>query len=427
MKVLVIGAGGREHALVYALNKSDSVSEVFILPGNGGINKVAQAVGIAVKDHAAIAAFCKQNTIGLVVVGPEDPLVDGMVDSLEAEGIKCFGPRASAAKIEGSKAFMKECAAKYNIPTAFFESFTDAEAAKDFIRERGAPIVVKTDGLAAGKGVIIAQTEKEAFDAVDEMFGGRFGDAGQKIVIEEFLTGEEASFFAICDGETAIAFGSAQDHKAVGEGDTGPNTGGMGTYAPAPVVTADVHQKIMDNLVMPLVKGMNGDGMPYKGVLFVGAMVKNGEPTLLEYNVRFGDPECQVLMARLASDLLPILLASCDAKLDACDIRFHDKTALCVVMAAKGYPASYEKGTVIGNLDAAGADGDVIIYHAGTVEKDGKILANGGRVLGVTALADDIVQAQSKAYAAVDKIDWKEGFCRRDIGWRAVEYLKKVS
>lgn len=424
MKILVIGAGGREHALVCALNKSDTVEQIFSLPGNGGINKIATFVDISVKDFQEISNFCKENLIDLVVVGPEEPLVDGIVDFLEDEGIKCFGPSAAAARIEGSKEYMKQLAKKYNIPSAEFESFTDANLAKEYVKSKQTPIVIKTDGLAAGKGVIIAESISEANKAIDEMFAGRFGEAGQKVVIEEFMTGEEVSFFALSDGENAIAFGSVQDHKAVGEGDTGPNTGGMGTYSPAPVVTDEIHEQIMDTLINPLIYGMHKDGIPYKGVLFAGVMIVDGKPKLLEYNVRFGDPECQVLMTRLKSDLAPILLASCNKKLDECDIEFHDKSVICVVMAANGYPAAYKKGTEIKNTEVAEKDYNVIIYHAGTKYDDSKLLANGGRVLGVTAIEDNIINAQKVAYEAIDKIDWDEGFCRKDIGWRAIERCK---
>jgi len=421
MKILVVGAGGREHALVCALDKSDMVEQIYSLPGNGGINKIATFVDISVKDFYKISNFCKENLIDLVVIGPEEPLVEGIVDYLEDEGIKCFGPSAAAAKIEGSKEYMKQLAKKYNIPSAEFESFTDAESAKEYVKSKKIPIVIKTDGLAAGKGVIIAQSLSEANSAIDEMFAGRFGSAGQKIVIEEFMTGEEVSFFAISDGENAIAFGSVQDHKAVGEGDTGPNTGGMGTYSPAPVVTDKIHEEIMDSIINPLIYGMNNDGIPYKGVLFAGVMIVDGKPKLLEYNVRFGDPECQVLMTRLKSDITPILLASCDKKLDECEIEFHNKSVICVVMAANGYPANYEKGTEIRNLEEAESNDNVLIYHAGTKFDDSKLLATGGRVLGVTAIEDNIINAQKRAYEAIDKIDWNEGFCRRDIGWRAIE------
>lgn len=428
MNILVIGSGGREHALVYALNRSPSLDTLYALPGNGGINQDATAVDIPVSDHDAIATFCKKHNIGLAVIGPEDPLVAGLTDALEAKDILVFGPGKEAAQLEGSKAFMKQAAKHYGIPTADYASFTDKDEAKAYIEEKDAPIVIKTDGLAAGKGVVICQTKDEALQELDEYFAGKFGDAGKKVVIEEFLSGEEASFFAICDGKKAIAFGSAQDHKTVGEGDTGPNTGGMGTYSPAPVVTDTLHQRIMDELVTPLVEGMAQDGIPYKGVLFVGVMVDgSGNPKLLEYNVRFGDPECQVLMARLESDLVPLLVAAAKGDLGEQNIQLSDHTALCVVMASKGYPGSYEKKTEIQNLDKASSLQDTIIFHAGTTQEDDRLLAIGGRVLGVTALGSDIIEAQQRAYQAVDAIDWNNGFCRRDIGWRAIERIKMAS
>ncbi len=428
INILVIGSGGREHALIYALNKSPSADKIYILSGNGGINKIAQSVNIPVNDFAAIADFCKLNDMGLAIIGGESPLVDGITDALEADGIKVFGPSKEASQIEGSKQFMKDIAAKYKIPTAEYETFTDAESAKKYVRTKGTPIVVKTDGLAAGKGVTVAMNEDEAITAIDEMFGGKFGDAGNKLVIEEFLEGEEVSFFAICDGKNAIAFGSAQDHKAVGEGDTGANTGGMGTYSPAPIVTSELHDKIMQDIINPVVKGLADDNIPYKGVLFAGIMVdKNGEPKLLEFNIRFGDPECQVLMPRLESDIVPILLAAAEGDIGGVEAKFSDKTALCVVMAANGYPASYQKNTVINNLDEAEKRDDIIIFHAGTKFENGKFFAIGGRVFGVTATANNVLDAQTKAYAAVDIIDWQDGFCRRDIGWRAIEKLKSAS
>lgn len=427
MNVLVIGSGGREHALIYALNNSPTAEKIYALPGNGGINDDAQEVDCPLDDYDAIVDFCKSKNIGLVIVGPEAPLVDGMVDVLEANGIKAFGPGKAAAQLEGSKQFMKDMVKKYGVATAEYETFTDAQSAKEYVKQIGAPIVVKTDGLAAGKGVTVAQTEEEAIKAIDEAFGGKFGDAGKKLVIEEFLAGEEASFFAICDGKTAIAFGSAQDHKTVGEGDTGPNTGGMGTYSPAPVMPESLENQVMKEIIEPVIKGLEKEGTPYKGVLFAGLMIADNKAKLLEFNIRFGDPECQVLMARLKSDILPILLASVEGNIEGKKAEFSDNTALCVVMAAKGYPESYKKGSPINNLDDAGSDENTIIFHAGTKYEKKQLVANGGRVLGVTALGKDVVEAQKRAYEAVDKIDWKDGFCRRDIGWRAVNRFKKVS
>ncbi|MGE3935339.1 MAG: phosphoribosylamine--glycine ligase [Rhodospirillaceae bacterium] len=420
MKVLVVGSGGREHALCWAIAGSPLVEAVWCAPGNAGIARDAACADIRADDVPGLVRFARDNAIDLVVVGPEAPLVAGLVDALEAAGIKAFGPTAAAAVLEGSKAFSKDFCIRHGIPTAAYGRFTDAAAAKAFIAARGAPIVVKADGLAAGKGVIIAQTTAEAEAAVDDMLvANRFGAAGAEVVVEEFLDGEEASFFALCDGDTAIPFGSAQDHKRVGDGDTGPNTGGMGAYSPAPCVTPDVAQFAMERIVMPTVRGMKAEGRPYKGILFCGLMLTADGPKLLEYNARFGDPECQVLMPRLRSDVLPALLAACDGVLDSFDVRWHELSALCVVMAANGYPGDYAKGTEIRGLDGPEND-DVVVFHAGTAAQDGRIVATGGRVLGVTATAPTLAEAQRRAYAAVDRIDWPGGFCRRDIGWRAL-------
>jgi phosphoribosylamine--glycine ligase len=421
MRVLVVGSGGREHALCWAIAASPLVDALYCAPGNAGIADDAECVPIAADDVDGLVRFATEQAIDFVVVGPEAPLVAGLVDRLEADGIKAFGPSAQAAVLEGSKGFMKDLCAKYGIPTAAYGRFDAASAAKDFIRAHGAPIVVKADGLAAGKGVIIAETTAEAEAAVDDMLsGGRFGDAGAEVVVEAFLAGEEASFFALVDGTHALPLASAQDHKRVGDGDTGPNTGGMGAYSPAPIVTQAMAETIMDRIVMPTVQAMQEEGRPYKGVLYAGLMIEDGEPSLLEYNVRFGDPECQVLMARLKSDILPALIAARDGVLDNFDLRWHDEAALCVVMAAKGYPGEYAKGSEIRGLDAAAGVPDVTVFHAGTAPDDGRVLATGGRVLGVTALGAGVAEAQRRAYRAVDAIDWPEGFCRRDIGWRAV-------
>jgi len=421
MKVLVVGSGGREHALCWAIAGSPLVDGVWCAPGNAGIARDATCVDIRADDVPALVRFARDNAADLVVVGPEAPLVAGLVDALEAAGVKAFGPTAAAAVLEGSKAFSKDFCIRHGIPTAAYGRFTDAAAAKAFIAARGAPIVVKADGLAAGKGVIIAGTTAEAAAAVDDMLvANRFGAAGAEVVVEEFLDGEEASFFALCDGDTAIPFGSAQDHKRVGDGDTGPNTGGMGAYSPAPCVTPQVAQFAMERIVMPTVRGMKAEGRPYKGILFCGLMLTADGPKLLEYNARFGDPECQVLMPRLRSDVLPALLAACDGVLDAFDVRWHDLAALCVVMAANGYPGDYAKGSEIRGLERAESD-DVVVFHAGTQAQDGRIVAAGGRVLGVTATAPTLAEAQRRAYAAVDRIDWPGGFCRRDIGWRALK------
>ncbi|MGC2855523.1 phosphoribosylamine--glycine ligase [Novispirillum sp. DQ9] len=422
MKVLVVGSGGREHALCWAIRKSPKCEALYCAPGNAGIREVAECVNIGAEDVPALTAWAKDNAIDLVVVGPEGPLVAGLVDALEAAGIAAFGPNAEAARLEGSKGFMKDVLARHGVPTAWYGRFTDLEQAKAFVRDKGGPIVVKTDGLAAGKGVILCQTVAEAEAALDTMMADKaFGDAGNEVVVEEFLHGEEASFFALVDGETALPLAAAQDHKAVGDGDTGPNTGGMGAYSPAPVVDAAMTERVMRECILPTVAGMKADGRPYKGVLFCGLMIApDGTPKVLEYNVRFGDPECQVLMSRLASDALEVLDAAARGALSGMELKWHDDTALVVVMAANGYPGSYVKGTEIRGLDAANAVDGVTVFHAGTKAEGGKVLATGGRVLGVTALGKTVTEAQARAYQAVDALDWPEGFCRRDIGWRAV-------
>ena len=421
MKVLVIGSGGREHALTWALSASSLIDTLYAAPGNAGIAQDAECIDIGAEDIDGITTFAKANAIDFVVVGPEMPLVAGLVDRLEGDGIKAFGPHAGAAQLEGSKGFTKDICAKYAIPTAAYGRFTDADKARAYLGEVGAPIVVKADGLAAGKGVIMAETVAEAEAAITDILqDNRFGAAGTELVIEQWLGGEEASFFALVDGETALPLASAQDHKRVGDGDTGPNTGGMGAYSPAPIVTDAMAGRVMDEIIEPTVRAMKDAGHPYKGVLYAGLMIEDGTPKLLEYNVRFGDPECQVLALRLRSDLLPALLACADGQLRHLDLRWHDDAALTVVMAAKGYPGSYNKGTEIRGIEAAEAIDGVKVFHAGTKAEDGRLLAIGGRVLNVTARAPDIRQAQEKAYKAIDAIDWPDGFCRRDIGFRAV-------
>ena len=421
MKVLVIGSGGREHALTWALSASSLIDTLYAAPGNAGIAEDAECIDIGADDVDGIRAFARNNAVDLVVVGPEAPLVAGLVDRLEDDGIKAFGPHAAAAELEGSKGFTKDICAKYAIPTAAYGRFTDAGKAREYLRTVGAPIVVKADGLAAGKGVIMAETVAEAEAAIADMLeGNRFGEAGAELVIEQWLGGEEASFFALVDGETALPLASAQDHKRVGDGDTGPNTGGMGAYSPAPIVTDAMAGRVMDEIIEPTVRAMKDMSCPYKGVLYAGLMIEDGAPKLLEYNVRFGDPECQVLAMRLKSDLLPALLASCDGQLKNIDLRWHDDAALTVVMATKGYPGAYDKGTEIRGIEAAEAIDGVKVFHAGTKSGDGQLLAIGGRVLNVTARAPNIRQAQEKAYQAVDAIDWPGGFCRRDIGYRAI-------
>jgi phosphoribosylamine--glycine ligase len=423
MRILVVGGGGREHALCWAIAASPLCDRLYCAPGNAGIAREATCVPIAAEDVDALVKFAREEAIDFVVVGPEAPLVLGLADRLDAAGVKVFGPSAAAAALEGSKGFMKDLCAKYGIPTAAYARFTDAAAAKAYLRERGAPVVVKADGLAAGKGVTVAATLAEAEVAVEAaLVEGAFGQAGAEVVIEECLQGEEASVFALVDGKTALALASAQDHKQVGDGDTGPNTGGMGAYSPAPIMTEALSRRVMDEILAPTVHAMREEGRPYQGVLYGGLMITDEGPKLLEYNVRFGDPECQVLVARLKSDLLPALIATSDGVLESFDLRWHDEAALVVVMATKGYPGGYQKGSVIRGVEAAEADDQVIVFHAGTkTGDDGALLANGGRVLGVTALGATVADAQRRAYAAVDRIDWPEGFCRRDIGWRAVK------
>ena len=421
MNILLLGSGGREHALAWTVASSTLTDRFICAPGNAGIAREAECVALDIADHAAVVAFCKSNKIDLVVVGPEAPLVAGIVDDLAAAGIKAFGPSKSAARLEGSKGFTKDLCRANNIPTAAYERFTSAEPAKAYVRKQGMPIVIKADGLAAGKGVIIPEGLTEAESAIDMMFEGGLGAAGSEVVVEEFLVGEEASFFALCDGETAIPLASAQDHKRVGDGDTGPNTGGMGAYSPAPVMTPEMTARTMNEIIVPTMRAMKAMGSPFKGVLFAGLMITKDGPKLIEYNTRFGDPETQVLMLRLMSDLVPALIASCDGQLKNFDLRWYPDAALTVVMAAKGYPGDYRRGSVIEGLDAAGEIEGVEIFHAGTKADGEKITANGGRVLNVAARGKSVREAQARAYQAVDKIKWPEGFCRRDIGWQAVK------
>jgi phosphoribosylamine---glycine ligase len=420
MNILILGSGGREHALAWKMASSPLTDKLYCAPGNAGIAREAQCVALDPADHQAVIAFATANKIGLVVVGPEAPLCAGIVDDLEAAGIKAFGPTKWAARLEGSKGFTKDLCKANNIPTAAYERFKQAAPAKDYVRRKGAPIVVKADGLAAGKGVVVAETVAETEAAIDMLFNGTLGAPAWEIVIEECLVGEEASFFALCDGETAVALVSAQDHKRVGDGDKGPNTGGMGAYSPAPIMTAAMEKRVMDEIIHPTVRALARAGAPYKGVLFAGLMITKDGPQLIEYNVRFGDPECQVLMLRLMSDLVPALIAARDGQLKNFDLRWYADTALTVVMAAKGYPGDYAKGTLIEGLDDAAKVDGVEIFHAGTKSDNERILANGGRVLNVCALGKTVVQAQQRAYEAIDRIKWPEGFCRRDIGWRAV-------
>jgi phosphoribosylamine--glycine ligase len=421
MNILLIGSGGREHALAWAISASPLCDKLFIAPGNPGTAQCGDSVVLDIADHGAVADFCKLMGVGLVVVGPEGPLVDGIVDDLEAAGIKSFGPSKAAAQLEGSKAFTKELCAEFDIPTAAFARFTDEAAARAYVAKTGAPLVIKADGLAAGKGVVMAETIEQANEALAMMFSGGLGAAGAEVVIEEWMIGEEASFFALCDGTHALPLASAQDHKRVGDGDTGPNTGGMGAYSPAPVMTKALEAQVMTEIIQPTLAGMNQRGTPFKGILYAGLMITKDGPKLIEYNTRFGDPECEVLMPRLKSDLVPALLAARDGVLNAVDLRWSDDVALTVVMAAKGYPGTPEKGSVIKGIEKAAAEKDVLVFHAGTQAKAGEIVANGGRVLNVVALGKTVSEAQAKAYAAVDLIDWPGGFCRRDIGWQAVK------
>lgn len=419
MNVLVIGSGGREHALCWKLTQSPQLDALYCAPGNAGIAEVAECVSLSGND--AIVAFAKDRRIGLVVVGPEVPLVEGLADALQAANIPVFGPSAKAAQLEGSKGFTKDLCAKYHIPTAAYRRFTDDAEAQDYAAMQSLPLVIKADGLAAGKGVVIAETREEARAAIDEMLGGKFGAAGASLVIEEFMEGEEASFFALADGTHALAFGAAQDHKRVGEGDTGPNTGGMGTYSPAPCFTTEIEARTMREIIEPTLRAMQAEGMPFQGVLFAGLMLTKDGPKLIEYNARFGDPETQVLMRRVEGDLLPYLLACATGTLAAMPpVRMREESAVCVVLAAKGYPETYVKNTVIRGLDQVAGCPDSVVFHAGTAAKDGQILAVGGRVLGICATGPTIREARDATYRAVDAIDWPEGFCRRDIAWRAL-------
>ncbi len=418
MNILLLGSGGREHALAWKLAQSPILTHLYAAPGNPGIAEEAELVALDVTDHSAVIAFCAERAIGLVVIGPEAPLVDGLSDSLRAAGVPVFGPSQAAAQLEGSKGFTKDLCARAGIPTAGYvrtSSLSDARAA---LAGFAAPYVLKADGLAAGKGVVIAENLADAETALADMFGGGFGAAGAEVVIEEFMHGEEASFFALTDGTAIVPFGSAQDHKRVGDGDTGPNTGGMGAYSPAPVLTPELQARVMAEIIEPTVRTMREDGNPYAGVLFAGLMLTAEGPKLIEYNARFGDPECQVLMMRLASDLVPIMLACANGALAGVEPQFRPDTALTVVMAAKGYPGTPEKG---GAIDLGDAEvGAAKVFHAGTALKDGALAANGGRVLSVTAMAASATEAQGRAYAAVDAVSFPTGFCRRDIGWREV-------
>lgn len=423
MKVLIIGGGGREHALAWKVAQAEQVETVFVAPGNAGTAREAKLenVAIDVLDQPALLAFAQDNSIDLTIVGPEAPLVEGLVDTFQENGLKCFGPSKAAAQLEGSKAFTKDFLARQNIPTGAYGNFTDMDEALTYVREQGAPIVIKADGLAAGKGVIVAMTLQEAEDAVRDMLdGNKFGDAGHRVVVEEFLEGEEASFIVMVDGKNVLPMATSQDHKRVGDGDTGPNTGGMGAYSPAPVVTDAVYQRIMDEVITPTVEGMAAEGMPYTGFLYAGLMISpQGAPKVIEYNCRFGDPETQPILMRLQSDLAGLCLAALDGKLDQTDIQWDPRPTLGVVMAAGGYPDSYNKGDAIDGLDQADSD-TVKVFHAGTAEKDGQVVTSGGRVLCVTGVGDTVGEAQANAYEGVKQITWRDAQYRSDIGYRAV-------
>lgn len=418
MKVLLIGSGGREHALAWKLAQSPLLTALYAAPGNPGIAEEATLVDLDTEDHGAVLAFCRKEAIDFVVVGPEAPLVAGLADTLRDGGIAVFGPSAAAAQLEGSKGFTKDICAKYDIPTGAYQRFTSADPAKAYIREQGAPIVIKADGLAAGKGVTVAMTLDEALEAVDSCFSGTFGAAGAEVVVEAYLDGEEASFFCLCDGTSALTLASAQDHKRVGEGDTGPNTGGMGAYSPAPVMTPEMVERTMREIIEPTIAGMADSGHPFTGVLFAGLMITAKGPELIEYNVRFGDPECQVLMMRLKSDLLPLLYAAATGTLASITADWSDEAALTVVMASKGYPGTYEKNTAIVRLPQE--DKATKVFHAGTALQDRQLVATGGRVLNVTATGRTVSAARDAAYTALDQVEWDNGFCRRDIGWQAI-------
>ncbi len=420
MNVLIIGSGGREHSLAWAIAKSPVISHLYCSPGNGGIEKVADCIDLNFQDHKEIIRFCQSTNITFVIIGPEDPLVNGLADDLRQAGIKVFGPSKAASALEGSKGFTKDLCRKYDIPTANYARFDNPGHARSYVERHPLPIVIKADGLAAGKGVTIAMSRDEANEAIDDCFGGRFGQAGAEVVIEECLVGEEASFFVLTDGETILPLATAQDHKRAFDGDKGPNTGGMGAYSPAPVMTGAMCRRTLDEIVKPTIEAMNELGIPFQGVLYAGLMITEEGPKLIEYNVRFGDPECQVLMLRLKSDILPALIATNDKTLDHIELEWRQQTALTVVMAARGYPGAYEKGSLITGLEGLERP-EVQVFHAGTLRDDEGIKANGGRVLNITALGDTVREARDLAYDTIEQINWPEGFNRNDIGWRAIK------
>ncbi|NOD93475.1 phosphoribosylamine--glycine ligase [Ruegeria sp. HKCCD4884] len=421
MNILILGSGGREHSLAWAVLQNPKCDRLIVAPGNAGIAQIADCAALDIENGGAVVSFAEENAIAFVIVGPEAPLAAGVADRLREAGVLVFGPSAEAAKLEASKSFTKEICDAAKAPTAAYARFTEAEPAKAYIREQGAPIVVKADGLAAGKGVIVAMDEQTALDAIDDMFGGAFGGAGAEVVIEEFMEGEEASLFVLCDGEDILSIGTAQDHKRVGEGDTGLNTGGMGAYSPAPVLSAEVEARAMEEIVRPTIAEMKRRGTPFQGVLYAGLMIKDGQPRLVEYNVRFGDPECQVLMMRLGAQAMDLMHAAAEGRLGEMRVNWADDHAMTVVMAAKGYPGSYEKGSVIKGLNALPEDSSNMVFHAGTKAVEGQVQAAGGRVLNVTARGDSLQEARDRAYQMVDGVEWPEGFYRRDIGWRALD------
>src|SRR6056297_1067874 len=421
MNILILGGGGREHSIAWAVMQNPKCDKLIVAPGNAGIAQIAECASLDILNGAAVVNFCDENAIDFVIVGPEAPLAAGVSDRLRDAGLLVFGPSQAAAQLEASKHFTKAICDAAGAPTAAYGHFTDADAARAYVTAQGAPIVVKADGLAAGKGVIVAETEAQALAAIDDMFGGEFGDAGAEVVIEEFMTGEEASFFVLCDGETALPIGTAQDHKRVGDGDTGPNTGGMGAYSPAPVMTDEVTQKALDQIVRPVLAEMVRRGTPYQGVLFVGLMIEDGAPRLVEFNVRFGDPECQVLMMRLGGQALDLMQAAAEGRLDEARVNWAEDHALTVVMAANGYPGAYEKGSVISGLEDCPEDSFHQVFHAGTARKAGQFVASGGRVLAATARGATLREAADRAYALVGRIDWPGGYFRRDIGWRELD------
>ena len=420
MNILILGGGGREHALAWAIRQNPKCDRLIVAPGNAGIAAIARCAELAIEDGAAVVAFCEEHAIDLVVIGPEAPLAAGVADALRAAGIAAFGPSQAAARLEASKAFTKEICDACGAPTAAWARFDEAEGAREYIRRMGAPIVVKADGLAAGKGVTVAMTEAEALGAVDAAFGGAFGAAGAEVVIEEFMEGEEASFFVLVDGTTCLPVGTAQDHKRVGEGDTGPNTGGMGAYSPAPILTEDLQARVMAEIIQPTVEEMARRGTPFQGVLYAGLMIRDGRARLVEYNVRFGDPECQVLMMRLGAQALDLIQACAESRLDGVSVTWADDHALTVVLAADGYPGDYARGTAIRLPDDLAESSSAMIFHAGTAEREGRLVSAGGRVLNATGRGATLAEARDRAYALTEAVDWPEGFFRRDIGWRAL-------